>query len=106
MIEGGKQIDYKTIYDQGVYVKYPQLSKEKCEAEVHLIDLNGTIYRGGEAIEFLVKLIPGVSKFSWLMDSESSKKAMDMFYGKLNDMRIMKKRKCFTCGSSMKNKRY
>jgi predicted DCC family thiol-disulfide oxidoreductase YuxK len=105
MIEGGKKIEYKTIYDQGIYLKYPQLSEEECAKEVHLIDTDGKVYQGSNAVEFLIKLIPAVSKFSWLLDSESSKKAMDMFYGKINDIRQMKKRKCYTCGSSMKIKR-
>ncbi|MDP7319292.1 MAG: DCC1-like thiol-disulfide oxidoreductase family protein [Bacteriovoracaceae bacterium] len=92
-------IEYKSIYDQEVYLNYPQLNTEECQQEVHMIIEDGKVIRGGDVIEYLVKIFPGVSKFSWLIESESGKKAINVFYKKLNDMRLMKKRNCFTCGS-------
>lgn len=103
MIDKDEHLEYRSIQDEKIYEEFPILNKDACAKEVHLIDIDGHLYVGSEVIEFLVKLIPGVSKFSWLLESESSKKAMDLFYGKLNDIRRMKKRKCYTCGSTMKS---
>jgi len=102
MLDKGENLAYLSVHEEEIYQTYPMLNQQACEKEVHLIDTEGNIFVGAEVIEFLVKLIPGVSKFSWLIESESSKKAMDMFYGKLNDIRKMKKRNCYTCGSTMK----
>ncbi len=100
-----KRIEFRSIHETEVYVQYPELDKDHCLDEIHLIDKNKKIYRGGEVIEFLIKIYPGVEKIAWLLDSDSAKRAMDAFYGRLNDMRIMKKRKCYTCGSSKRTKR-
>ena len=70
-----------------------------------MIDETGKIHRAGEVIEFLANHFPGVRKFAWLLDSDSAKSTMDAFYNRLNDMRLMKKRKCFTCGSGKKVKK-
>jgi predicted DCC family thiol-disulfide oxidoreductase YuxK len=100
-----KHITFKSLHDNGTYIDYPELVKEECEELIHLIDETGKIYRGGDVIEYLVKLFPGVKKFAWLLDSESAKNAMDAFYGRLNDMRIMKQKRCYTCGNGKKTRR-
>lgn len=99
MLDNNKSLAYKSIHDEDTFELYPMLDEEACEQEIHLLDKEGNILRGAEVVEFLIKLIPGVKKFSWLIETESSKKAMDMFYERLNDMRIMKRRNCFRCGN-------
>ena len=91
-------IQYKSVYDASVYVDFPELTEEDCEVEIHFITNEGKVLRGGDVIAYLVTILPAVKKFSWLVESNSAKKAMDAFYGQLNDMRLMKRRKCFTCG--------
>ncbi|MFT6631638.1 MAG: putative DCC family thiol-disulfide oxidoreductase YuxK [Bacteriovoracaceae bacterium] len=96
------KVSYRSIHEAAVYIDYPELSLEQCEEVIHLIDTEGKVHRGPEVLEFLIQMYPGVEKFSWLLDSESAKKAMGAFYDRLNDMRIMKKRKCYTCGTPAK----
>lgn len=103
-IDSNQTIDYKSIYDKSVYIEYPQLKEDECHDLVHLIDESGTIYQGAEVIEYLVDVLPGVSKFAWLLDSDSAKNAVNVFYKKINDLRIMKKRNCYTCGSKVKKR--
>lgn len=99
------RISYRSIHENSVYLDYPELNSEECEEMIHLIDSDGKVHRGGEVLEFLIKMYPGVEKFSWLLDSESGKKAMSAFYDRLNDMRVMKKRKCYTCGGKAKKQK-
>ncbi len=104
ILDNQDRMHYRSIYETAVYFDFPELNQAECEEVVHLIDSEGKIYRGSEVIEFLIKQFPGVKKFSWLLESDSAKKAMDVFYDQINDMRIMKKRKCFRCGKSHKKK--
>ncbi|MBD65251.1 MAG: hypothetical protein CME62_08590 [Halobacteriovoraceae bacterium] len=104
LIDLKKQIEFKDVYDESIYVEHPQLDQDECLGVVHLIDVDSSIYRGSEVIEFLVKILPGVSKFAWLLENESAKAAMNVFYSKLNDMRVMKKRKCYSCGNPKKKR--
>jgi predicted DCC family thiol-disulfide oxidoreductase YuxK len=103
-LDNDSQLNFKSIYDPSVYVSYPDLDEERCKEIIHLIDHEGRVFRGADVITFLLKIFPGVSKFSWLLDSESGKKASNAFYKKINDIRNMKKRNCYTCGSKFGKK--
>lgn len=105
LIDTKKQVEFKSLYDPKVYVDYPELSEQRCLETLHLITSENEILEGPDAMSFLIKLLPGVKKFSWLMDSNSAKKASKAFYKRLNEMRIMKKRNCFTCGRPSMRKR-
>ncbi|MAZ47827.1 MAG: hypothetical protein CME65_04650 [Halobacteriovoraceae bacterium] len=101
LIDSKKQINFRSIYDENVYLEYPQLTFEQCEQEIHMLS-EGKVFKGGEVIQELLKVIPGVKKFAWLIEKDSSKSALDAFYGQINDMRGMQKKKCFRCGSKRK----
>lgn len=103
-LDNDSKLNYKSIYDTSVYITYPQLDEEECKEVIHLIDNDGRIYRGTDVITYLVSIFPGVSKFSWLLDSDSGKKATSAFYKKINEIRIMKKRNCYTCGNKLKKR--
>lgn len=103
LIDKNNTVQFRSIYDEKVYQDYPELDPEQCEEEVHMIN-EREVYRGAEVIAELAKTLPGVQKFSWLINKESAKSAMDMFYGQINEMRQMQRKKCFRCGS--KKKRY
>ena len=103
-IDSDHKIQFRSLYEQSVYVDFPELNQEECLETIHLITNDKKILTGSDVIQFLITLNPGVKKFSWLIESESAEKAMNAFYGRLNEMRIMKKRKCFTCGKSYRKK--
>lgn len=99
-----KVIRYIPVGDEGIYFEYPELQRELCEEEIHLIDKDRNIYAGGEVVSFLIGLFPAAQKFAWLLDSDSSRKVIDSFYEKINDMRKLKKVGCRDCGKK-KSKR-
>ena len=103
MIDVKKVIKYVSIYDENIYIEFPFLSKDDCEGVIHLVDTDLKVYRGGEVISFLAKTYPGVKKFSWLLDSDSSKRALDLFYNRVSESRKTK-RGCSTCGGKHKHK--
>lgn len=100
LIDLKKQVSFMSIHDPEVYLKYPQLDKEACDEQVHLIKDTGEIIVGADVIEYLIQKLPGVQKFAWLLDSDSAKKASKVFYKKISEMRMMQKRNCYTCGSN------
>lgn len=104
LLDREKKITFRSIYDEKVYEEFPQLKFDECEADVHLIHA-GQVYRGGEVIEQLITILPGVKKFSWLIEKESAKTAIDAFYGQISDMRAMQRKKCFRCGTRSQKRR-
>ncbi len=102
LIDLKKTVVYKSIYETSIYIDYPELSQEECERIIHLIASDGKIYVGAEVIEFLLVRFPGVKKFSWLLEGDSTKKAFKVFYKQINDMRMMKKKNCYSCGKGKK----
>ncbi|MBT4793084.1 MAG: DUF393 domain-containing protein [Halobacteriovoraceae bacterium] len=105
MLDSDKKIAFRAVQDQSVYLDFPELKQDECEEEIHLIDTKGKVHRGREVVEYLILFFPAVKKFAWLIENDSAKSAMDAFYKRINKMRIMKKRKCYTCGDRKKQKR-
>ena len=98
LVDINKIITYVPVADEALYIEYPQLKREECEDEIHLVDGDGRIYVGGEVVRFLIGLFPAAEKLAWLLDSDSSRKVIDSFYGKINDMRKSIKTGCRDCG--------
>lgn len=82
-----KQISFRSIFEENLSVEFPFLQEESFQKDVHLIRSDGEVFVGGEVIAELLKTFPLVSKFAWLIDSESSKKALGFFYKSLSRMR-------------------
>ena len=76
---------------------YPTLDLEECAQTIHFIDARGVLHKGPEAVSELVKLIPAVHKFAWLIDSAMGQKAVDFFYNSANRMRESLLNRCGAC---------
>lgn len=100
------EIEFVSIHNEEAFERFPNVNRDECFETIHLLTSSDEIITGGDVLDFLIKLSPGVKKYAWLLESQAARTAMDAFYNRLNDMRIMKKRRCFTCGSpSRKMKR-
>ncbi len=51
------------------------------------------ILSGQEVVDELLKTLPGVSKFAWLLENEQGKKVKDFFYQKVEELREIAKKK-------------
>lgn len=96
-LDQNNEIHYESLYNEELYQDFLELNLEDCQKEVHLIQEDQTILKGGEVVEFLIAKIPGVKKISWLIESKAAKGAMNLFYKKINSIRLLKKQGCKTC---------
>ncbi len=94
-----KSIRFVPLQDESIFIEFPELNPEDCSAQVHLITSERKILKGHDVVEYLIKTLPGISKLSWLLDSESGKKASQFFYQKVEELREIMKAKddCREC---------
>lgn len=95
VLDTKKYLNFESLYNKDLYESINLITFENCKKEVHLI-LEDEVLKGSEVIEYLVSKIPGVKKISWLIESEATKGAMNLFYKSLNSIR-QKKQGCKTC---------
>lgn len=78
-VPGTEHIEMISIHSERMN-EFTDLDKEDCHAEVHLITSEGKILKGSEVAIYLVEQFPGVSKFSWLLDSDVGQRALKKMY--------------------------
>lgn len=76
-----------SIHNHKIYEHFPDLSKEKCNQDVHYITEDKKILIGSVVIDHLIRQYPVVKKFSWLMDSKMGQKSIDLFYSASSRLR-------------------
>lgn len=99
LMDRSQKLRFLPVQDSKTFEEFPELNIEDCLSQVHLITEDRMILKGPEVIEYLIKILPGVSKLSWLLDSESGKKATQFFYQKVEELRDILKEKedCKEC---------
>ncbi len=93
------KLTFVSAREEDVYLAFPELSRQLCLDKVHMITSENVILSGPEVVDHLVKTLPGVSKFAWLLDNEQGKKVKDFFYQKVEELRELssKKDSCGQC---------
>lgn len=92
-----KNLTFVSAREDEVYQIYPELIKEECLEQVHLITADRTVLAGPQVVDYLVKNLPGVSKLAWLLENEKGKKVKDYFYQKVEELRELSQKK-HSCG--------
>lgn len=94
-----EKLTFVSAREEDVYLQFPELSRQACLDKVHMITAENVILSGPEVVDHLVKTLPGVSKFAWLLDNEQGKKVKDFFYQKVEELRELssKKDSCGQC---------
>lgn len=94
-----EKLTFVSAREDEVYLQFPELSRQACLDKVHMITAENVILSGPEVVDHLVKTLPGVSKFAWLLDNEQGKKVKDFFYQKVEELRELssKKDSCGQC---------
>lgn len=94
-----KSLTFVSARDDQIYLFFPELDKKTCLEKVHLITSERLILAGPEVVDYLVKTLPGVSKFAWLLENEQGRKVKDFFYHKVEELRELstKKDDCHQC---------
>jgi predicted DCC family thiol-disulfide oxidoreductase YuxK len=94
-----KGLHFVSAREDKVYEAFPELDRRDCLEKVHLITFERKILQGPEVVDYLVKILPGVSKFAWLLENEQGKKAKEFFYQKVEELRELSQKKddCNQC---------
>lgn len=93
-----KNLTFISARDEDIYTRFPELNRQECLAQIHMITKDRVIVRGPEVVDELMKTLPGVSKLAWLLDNEQGKKVKDFFYQKVEELRELSHRKDKSCG--------
>tara|TARA_R110000868_G_C10946014_1_gene767436 strand:+ start:118 stop:489 length:372 start_codon:yes stop_codon:yes gene_type:complete len=73
------------------------LSKAELLQEIHILNSDGDLLKGSEAIQYLISAIPAAKRFSWLIESDSAKKAIDVFHSTSDKLRRRLINSCPSC---------
>ena len=94
-----KGLNFASAREDSVYVAFPELDRRNCLEKVHLITSDRQILQGPEVVDYLVRTLPGVAKFAWLLENEQGKKAKEFFYQKVEELRELSQKKddCNQC---------
>lgn len=99
MIDRDKHIEFISARDDSTYERFKFINKEDALDKVHLIK-GEKVFKGGDIVAELVKLYPSVSKLAWLLETEAGKKAMDLFYNKVDELRKSRLNPCPKCNKT------
>lgn len=94
-----KSLNFVSAREEDVYQHFPELNRQACLEQVHLLTLDRQILRGPEVVDHLLHTLPGVSKLAWLLDNEQGRKVKDYFYQKVEELRELSQKKddCQQC---------
>ena len=92
-------LTFASAREDEVYLQFPDLNRQACLEKVHLITSEKLVLSGPEVVDYLIKTLPGVSKFAWLLENDQGKKIKDYFYQKVEELRELstKKNDCNQC---------
>ena len=88
-----KNLNFVSAREDEVYEYFSEISPEDCLASVHLITPERNVLKGPEVVDYLMKSLPGISKFAWLLENDQGKKVKDFFYQKVEELRELSKKK-------------
>jgi predicted DCC family thiol-disulfide oxidoreductase YuxK len=103
-IDSEELIEYYSIRESATFEKFPQMNPEECAQTVHMLTEEGKILKGSEVINHLITVLPGVSKFAWLLDNQVGKKTTELFHGVLQTYRESLLNRCPKCKKVNKEK--
>jgi predicted DCC family thiol-disulfide oxidoreductase YuxK len=94
-----KNLTFVSAREDEIYQAFPELNRQACLEQVHMLTLDRKILKGPEVVDFLLERLPGISKFAWLLESDQGQKVKDFFYQKVEELRdlSLKKEDCRQC---------
>ncbi len=75
---GGVRLE--SFRDPGVIARYPNLTEEQCDQALQLIEPDGRIRSGAEAVAHTLRLNPWVAPLTWIYDVPLLRGAFDLAY--------------------------
>ncbi len=72
-------------------------------ADLHVQLPDMTVHTGSEAMSYIIKEIPAAARFSWLMEKDSTKKAIETFHTTSEKLRRRLIKSCPSCKNRSKS---
>jgi predicted DCC family thiol-disulfide oxidoreductase YuxK len=92
-----KNLNFISARDEEIYSLFPELSRQECISQIHMITREKKVIKGPEVVDELLKTLPGVSKLAWLLDNEQGRKVKEFFYQKVEELRELSNKKDSNC---------
>ena len=96
-IDFDRQIIFRSIQDDQIYIDFPKLNYWDCRKTIHIIDQKGQIKSSEDAIITIFDALKGISKTNKLYSSPVGKIAVKLSYKYLNEYRLKKVDECEEC---------
>jgi predicted DCC family thiol-disulfide oxidoreductase YuxK len=92
-----KRLNFISARDPGVYETFPELSRQDCLQQVHMLTTDRRVLVGPQVVDELLHSLPGISKLAWLLDNGQGKKVKEFFYQKVEELRELSQKKKDDC---------
>jgi predicted DCC family thiol-disulfide oxidoreductase YuxK len=92
-------LTYVPLSSESVFKQFPQLDPEICRTKVHFLRTDGGVVTGQEVVVEVVKIIPGVGKLAWLLETDVGKSASSYFLDHVENLRKKLQEKDKSCGT-------
>jgi predicted DCC family thiol-disulfide oxidoreductase YuxK len=92
-----KKLNFINLHEFEQYELNVELELSQLKEAIHLVDEDHNIFIGAEVIPYLAKSLPGIKKIAWLLDTGMGKKASEIFYHTVNELKNSKYNYCPKC---------
>jgi predicted DCC family thiol-disulfide oxidoreductase YuxK len=92
-------ITYVPLSSESVFTQFTQLDPQACRTKVHFLRADGVVVTGQEVVVEVIKIIPGVGKLAWLLETEVGKSASSYFLDHVENLRKKLQEKDKNCGT-------
>ncbi len=92
-------ITYVPLSSESVFTQFSQLDPEACRTKVHFIRSDGGVVTGKDVVVEVIKIIPGVGKLAWLLETDVGKSASSYFFDHVESIRKKIQEKDKSCGT-------
>ena len=97
MIDSERQLIFRPIQDDQIFIDFPQLNYWDCRRTIHIINKKDQVRNGEEAVEEILNVINIVNKAKPVYQSPLGKAGLKLFYKYLNEYRLKKVSDCDDC---------
>ena len=75
------RVRLESFRDSGVIARYPGLTEARCERALQLVEPDGRIHSGAEAVAYALRLRPLLAPIAWLYQVPVLRQIVDWGYG-------------------------
>ena len=97
LLDSQRQLIFHPIQNDDIYKNYPSLNYWDCRRTIHIIDQNGQVKSGEQAVEEILNILELINKAKPIYQSSFGRIGLKLFYKYLNEYRLKKVGECKEC---------